>query len=270
MTPFNTLMDVFKLLEKSNCRKCDEKTCLAFAASVFGGKRPITDCPQLAPDIAARLDNQPMRQARIDQEADNQLADLKAQLEKVSFPDAAGRIGAVYTGGRLILKVMGKNVGVDAAGNVVTDIHTNPWVLAPIFNYILCCKGTPLTNRWVPLRELPSGGDWYRLFGQRCEKPMKKVADAYPDLFKDLVDLFDGRPAGNQFQSDVAVVLYPLPRIPFLICYWHAEESMDSDLNLFFDATAEDNLGIGGLYALGAGITRMFEKLALRHGAHIS
>ena len=41
---------------------------------------------------------------------------------------------------------------------------------------------------------------------------------------------------------------------------------MASDLNLFFDASAEDNLGIGGIYALGTGITRMFEKLALRHG----
>jgi hypothetical protein len=62
------------------------------------------------------------------------------------------------------------------------------------------------------------------------------------------------------------MVLYPLPLVPLLICYWHPEEGMGSNLILFFDATAEDNLGIGGLYALGTGITRMFEKLALRHG----
>ena len=41
---------------------------------------------------------------------------------------------------------------------------------------------------------------------------------------------------------------------------------MASNLNLFFDATAEDNLGIEGIFALGTGITRMFERLALRHG----
>ena len=270
MAAFSNLMEVFKLLEKSNCRKCDEKTCLAFAASVFGGKRPITDCPQLAPEIAARFDSQPRQQDRIAQEADDQLAELKAQLARIDFTDAAARIGAAHSAGKLVFKVMGKEVGVDCAGNVYTDIHVNPWVMGPIFTYILSCKGTPLTDQWVPLRELPSGGDWYRLFGQRCEKPMKKVADAYPDLFSDLVDLFDGRPAGNQFQSDVAVVLRPLPRVPLLICYWYAEEGMASALNLFFDATVEDNLGIEGLYALGAGITRMFEKLALRHGAILS
>ena len=35
-------------------------------------------------------------------------------------------------------------------------------------------------------------------------------------------------------ESDVALVLHPLPRVPMLICYWHAEDGMASDLNLFF------------------------------------
>ena len=74
-------------------------------------------------------------------------------------------------------------------------------------------------------------------------------------------------PNDNHYPSDVVLVLHPLPLIPLLICYWRAEDGMMSDLNLFFDASAEDNLGISGIYALGTGITRMFEKLALRHGS---
>ena len=161
---------------------------------------------------------------------------------------------------------MGKDFGVDDAGTVYTDIHAHPWVTGPILTYILSCKGKPVSGQWMPLRELPSGGDWYRLFGQRCEKPMKQVADTYPELFSDLMDLFNGHPAGDRFQADIALVLHPLPLVPLLICYWHPEDGMDSNLNLFFDATAEDNLGIDALYALGTGITRMFEKLSLRHG----
>jgi hypothetical protein len=266
MPRFNTLMDVFKLLEKSNCRKCNEKTCLAFAAAVIGGRRPLSDCPLVDPEIAREVDGQAPKRVNVQQEVENQLAKLKAQLRQVDFTDAARRIGAAYDGRKLVVKVMGKDFGLDAGGTVYTDIHTNPWVTAPIVNYILHCKGTPVKGEWVPLRELPSGADWYRLFGQRCEKPMQKVADGYPDLFSDLVDLFNGRPAGEQFQSDVAMVLFPLPLVPLLVCYWHAEDGMDSNLNLFFDVTAEENLGIDGLYALGTGITRMFEKLALRHG----
>ena len=124
----------------------------------------------------------------------------------------------------------------------------------------------PPAGKWVPLRELPSGQDWYRLFGQRCEKPMKKLADTYPELFEDLVHIFNGERVTNHYQSDIALVLKPLPNVPLLICYWKPEEDLESDLNLFFDATAEENLNIEALYTLGAGMVIMFEKLALRHG----
>ena len=266
MSQFNTVMDVFKLLEKSNCRKCNQKTCLAFAASVFNGSRPLSDCPQVATDVARFYSNQPKQSPASGFDVDQQLAELKAKLKDIDFAGRARRIGARLEGERLVLKIMGKDFKVDPEGTVSTDIHTNPWVTIPILNYILYCKGTSVSGQWVSMRELPSGKDWYRLFGQRCEKPMKKVADTYADLFADLVDIFNGQPVDNHYQSDVALVLHPLPRVPMLICYWHAEDGMASDLNLFFDASAEDNLGIGGIYALGTGITRMFEKLSLRHG----
>ena len=268
MPEFKTLMDVFKLLEKTNCRKCDAKTCLAFAAAVFSGDRPLTDCPHIPAEIARMYSgNKPKKPTDNEQDIEDQLAELRTRLAEIDFEEAAQRIGAVYDGNRLILKIMGKDFGLDAAGKIYTDIHVHPWVTIPVLNYILDCKGTPVRGQWVPLRELPGGKDWYRLFNQRCEKPMKQIADSYVDLFADLVDIFNGRPVEGHYQSDVALVLHPLPLVPLLICYWRAEESMASDLNLFFDATAEDNLGIRGIYALGAGITRMFEKLALRHGS---
>ena len=266
MSEFKTLMDVFKLLEKNNCRKCDEKTCLAFAAAVFQGKRPLSDCPQIAPETARMYGDQSKKQVNNVMEIDQELAELRGKLKEIDLAKAAERISATYDGTKLVLKVMGKDFGVDAAGKIYTDIHVNPWVAAPILNYILYCKGSPVKGEWVPLRELPNGKDWYRLFGQRCEKPIKKIADSYAELFTDLMDIFNGRSVDGHYQSDVSLVLHPLPLVPMLICYWHPEEGMPSDLNLFFDASAEDNLGIGGIYALGTGITRMFERLAVRHG----
>lgn len=266
MPEFKNLMDVFKLLAKTNCRKCDEKTCLAFAAAVFNSKRPLSDCPLVAPEIAQQYGGLLQKQDNNELEIEKQLADLRAGVMEIDLAQTAERIGGTYNGGKLLLKIMGKDFRVDAAGNISTDIHVNPWVTIPILNYILYCKGTPVKGEWVPLRELPSGKDWYRLFGQRCEKPMKKIADAYADLFVDLADIFNGQPVDNHYQSDVAVVLHPLPLVPMLVCYWYPEEGMASNLNLFFDTSAEDNLSIGGIFALGTGITRMFEKLALRHG----
>ena len=34
-------MEIFKLLDKSNCRDCGEKTCLAFAGAVYQGRKKI-------------------------------------------------------------------------------------------------------------------------------------------------------------------------------------------------------------------------------------
>ncbi len=41
---------------------------------------------------------------------------------------------------------------------------------------ILGSAGLPASGKWVPFRELAGGKKWYRLFGQRCEKPLKKIA----------------------------------------------------------------------------------------------
>lgn len=266
MPQFTNLMEIFKLLDKTNCRKCNEKTCLAFAAAVFGGRRPLSDCPLVPPEIVRQYEADPARPPVGELDVDDQLADMRRRLGEIDLAAAAARIGGAFDGTRLVLKVMGKDFALDRHGAISTDIHVNPWITIPVLTYVLHCKGRPVKGEWVPLRELPGGQDWYRLFGQRCEKPMKRIADAYADLFADLVEIFNGRPVDHHYRSDVGVVLHPLPLVPLLICYWHPSEGMASDLNLFFDASAADNLGIGGIFALGAGITRMFEKLALRHG----
>jgi hypothetical protein len=54
--------------------------------------------------------------------------------------------------------------------------------------------------------------------------------------------------------------------VPLLICYWKPEDGLESSLNIFFDATAEENLNIESIYILGTGLVIMFEKLAVRHG----
>lgn len=266
MAQFQNLMEVFKLLEKTNCRKCNEKTCLAFAAAVFSGAKPLSDCPQVQTDILEQYGIQDKRMSSFDEDFQNVLETIPVKLQALDYTTTAERIGGTYDGSRLTIKIMGKDFGVDQAGKIITDIHINPWVVGPILTYILGCKGRPVKGRWVKLRELPKGMEWNRFFDQQCEKPLKKLADTYTDLFEDLVRIFNGRQVDNHYQSDVAVVLQPLPLVPMLICYWKPEEGMQSDLNLFFDITAEDNLGIEELYAIGTGIVRMFTKIAQRHG----
>lgn len=42
-----TLMDVLKLLPKTNCKECGEPTCMVFAVRVIEGAKDHSNCPQL-------------------------------------------------------------------------------------------------------------------------------------------------------------------------------------------------------------------------------
>jgi len=41
MAQFKNLMEIFQLLDKSNCKKCNLPTCMAFAAAVFKGEKML-------------------------------------------------------------------------------------------------------------------------------------------------------------------------------------------------------------------------------------
>lgn len=69
----------------------------------------------------------------------------------------------------------------------------------------------------------------------------------------------------QHFDSDISLVLYPLPKLPVLFCYWKPEDGLESDFHLFFDDTAEENLNIESIYSLMTGMLVMFEKIAQRH-----
>lgn len=265
MAPFEHPMQIFQHLNKSNCRDCGSKTCLAFAAAVFQGDKSLTDCPHIDPSVLAELEKDTPPTSS-DEARPDMLDTMKAAVGKTDLSQAAKRIGGIFDGRHLMFKILGKPVRIDTRGDIHTDIHVNPWIASPVYRYILYGEGLDLTGKWVSLRELPGGRERYPLFRQRCEYVLKGIADHYPDLFSDLTDLLNGRSVDPAFQSDISVLMPLFPKVPLMICYWAPEDGMESRLNLFFDGTAEKNLDIEGLFALGAGLTQMLSRMAQTHG----
>jgi hypothetical protein len=267
MTHFKNVMDVFKLLDKSNCRQCGKPTCLAFAAAVFQGRSELSECPHLDDHMLSEYSDATRLRPT---DADPGLEEIKSMFQEkvpqMNLESAAERLGGSFSNGKLALKTLGKNIHIDAKGMLSSDIHLHQWIIGPVLNYLLKCTAAPITGKWVAFRELENGRTWEQFFLHKCEKPFKKLADTYTDLFATLIDLFNGKPVYNHYQSDISLVLHPLPKLPLLICYWKPEEGLGSTLNLFFDSTAEDNLDIQSIYALTTGLVRMFEKIVLRHG----
>jgi hypothetical protein len=238
---------------------------MAFAAAVFKGQRQLIECPHLESHDIEPSAGKSEERATNEQELAFMIEELKNRLAYVDLRSAARKLGAGFSESKLTIKILGKNFSVDSNGGIITDIHIHPWVTIPVLNHIIQSKGTPVSGEWVPLRELQNGKTWYRLFEQRCEKPLKSVADTYTALFEDLIRVFNGKPVEMYYGSDFSLVLRPFPKVPILLCYSKAEDGLESNLNVFFDSTAEDHLNIESIYYLGVGLARMFEKIALRH-----
>lgn len=270
MRQLNNAMELYKILENTNCGECDVPTCLAFAAAVFRGEKSLKDCPHVESDATDRYDVRAPNRRTLEREQEKALDFLKTKIADMDFASSAERLGASFSGDKLTVKCLGKDFSVDSKGNVISDCHVHGWITIPLLNYVISCTGKAVSGRWVPFRELKNGGTWNPLFGQRCEKPLKRVADTHTDLFDHMVHIFSGKPAPNEFAADISIVLHPLPRVPILICFWNPDDGLESSLNLFFDDTAEDNLNIESLYTLCAGLVLMFEKIVLTHGADVS
>lgn len=262
---FNS-MDFFKVLPKTNCRECKTSTCLAFSVLVFKGEKSPAECPYLSKDIIETFGGTIKNSAGKVTDPYETIELLKKEIAGVDLKEAAIRTGGNYSGGKLTLKILGKDYSVDKNGNMYSDIHVNPWIAVPVLSYVLNCKGVKNSGQWVPYRELPSAKNRYRLFEQRCEKALKKIADSYTDLFEDMLDIFNGSRLKNHYESDISILLLPLPKVPVLVCYWKPDGDLESDLNLFFDSMVEENLNIDAVFGIGTGLVTMFEKIAHRHG----
>jgi hypothetical protein len=266
MAQLNNVLDILKLLDKSNCRECGEETCLAFAAMVHKGEKELQACPNLKSDVIDLFGHGVQKRRNPDQDAAESMTQLKSKIAETDLAATARRVGGKFFNNRLTLKILGKDFTVDSQGNLFSEIHINSWVAIPFLNFVLHAKGTAPSGEWIPFRELKGGREMQGLFGQQCEKPFKRLADKYSRLFKDILNIFSGRQVERHYSSDISLVLYPLPKVPVLICYWKPEDGMASDLTLFFDAAVEDNLTVDSIYTLCTGMTRMFEKIVQSHG----
>ncbi len=265
MTQLNNTIEILKLLDKSNCKKCSEATCLAFAVAVAKGQRELNECASIEEDVIQRFGGESPDRKPSDGVEDEVLNQLKAKLRTTDLVGAAKRLDATFKDDKLTFKVCGKNFGIDSMGKFYSEIHTNSYLTLPVLNYILEGEGMEPLGQWLPFRELKGGKDWVSFFEHRCEKPMKRVADTYPDFFADMLHIFAGKQVERYFDSDISLVLNPLPKVPILICYWRPEDGLESDLHLFFDITVESNLNIDSIYLLTMGLVIMFEKIALRY-----
>jgi len=53
--PIPTILEILKLLPKTNCRECGQATCMVFASMVAEGEKSLEDCPPLDDSSSKKL-----------------------------------------------------------------------------------------------------------------------------------------------------------------------------------------------------------------------
>ena len=266
MNKLKNAIDIFKLLQKTNCKKCNEKTCLAFAVAVYKKKKKLRDCPFIDKEILKKYQDKIDDPRTYEEDIFNIKNDLLNKLKSLDLSSIAEKIGGKFFNNKLTLKICGKDFSIDQNRKFSSDIHIHHWIVLPLLDYIIEGSGDKIVGKWIPFRELKDGRERNSLYVSKCEMPLKKIADTYTDLFEDMIHLFDGKQIEKHFDADISLVLHPLPKVPILICYWKPEDNLESSLNIFYDVSSEKNIHIEYLYTLVTGLVRMFEKISLRHG----
>ncbi len=257
-------LEIYKGLPKHNCGRCYVPTCLAFAAAVMAGRKKLEDCPALEPQRIAEFFAGLKRSASLEVDQAEFMDKLKLKMATIDLSQTAPLIGGVMSGNRLIVKALGKDFLVDQHGNLASECHIISWVQSPLLAYITNETHGDVTGRWISFREISGGIEWQGLFSRRCEAPLRKLADENQGLLEDLIDLFMGK-AIDWYQADIALILYPLPKVPILICYQAPDEDLESSLTIFFDECCPVNLHVKSIFTLCAGLVQMFTKIAEHH-----
>lgn len=113
MTQFKNAMEVFKLLDKTNCKKCNEQTCLAFASKVFLGQKSLRHCPNIGHELIELYSDGQQRKSQVEIDQENFLNQLKDEIKFLNLSDAARRIGGKYMHDRLTIRFFGKPFSID-------------------------------------------------------------------------------------------------------------------------------------------------------------
>lgn len=262
-------LEIYRHLKKTNCGYCQVRTCMAFALAVAGGGRKIDDCPYVNPEIARELIGRlGGNVARKDwrEELEERIGPLRKDVSAVDFGRVAEGLGGMIVNGKLCLKCLGKEFRIDRNGNIESEAHVNPWVTVPLLNYIREGGSGGLSGKWMSLDELSTGAIRGQYFSKRCEEPLRRLMDEHGALFSDIMDMFSAEKVDG-FSSDRAWKIFPLPKLPFLILHWQAEEEFQSKLKLLLDRNAETYLDPESIYVLGRGLVEMFERIISRHRA---
>jgi hypothetical protein len=247
---------LYKELPKTNCKKCQYSTCMAFAVAVSKGDEQLDTCPFLdkeqVKELSAVIKTVDWRE--------NLITSLMEDVQKIHLTETGPQIGATVKGENISLPLFGKNFLVTQKGDIIAEGLIKPWEKILILLYIKMQGSGEVSHKWVSFAELKGGFVKVEAIKKECEKPlsrlMEKNAEAVIRIFNHL-----GKDVSLEHKSDRAWIFNFLPKIPVMIQYWEAIEEFPPSVTILFDPSAVQFLDIESLVFLAEGFVNAVEDM---------
>lgn len=222
---------------------------MAFAVQFLRRLVPSSECTEI--DELTKKDIDAMLSAPGDWK-ERRLQGLFKEISAINFSEVAGGIGASYENDSLKIRYMGKDVVVThSAFKEALTIEARLLILM----YIKNAGRSPLTGKWVAFRDLKDGLIRAESFYEACEIPLAKMFGKDPDGFLQKLSGIGAQDVSG-FSAKHSLVIYPLPKIPFLVLLWPGDEEFEPDCKILFDSTVTEFIDVEALLYLGIALVR--------------
>ena len=255
-----SVLEVFKMLPGTNCRDCGEATCLAFATRVVKEGEELTRCPHLSAAALGKTEALSRQQeAGLGKRRESVAIAaevMHAKVAPLNLARLAPGLGATFgqEAGRpfLAFTYLGRKVKVfKDEVQYPPGIPKDPWDAILLYNYIASQGNRPLSGTWITFKELPNSVSKVKTL-TRLEAKLAQVFTGQGEALARLSLKLGAQEALPESQAQVAVVFWPLPRIPILLMFWdaEAEEGFGAQSRFLFDSEVLNYLDLESLLFL--------------------
>jgi hypothetical protein len=175
--------------------------------------------------------------------------------------DIAEKAGVDYSGGSFEIPLLKWKIGLTHPGLAfeMPDFLSTFTVKLLTLLYLSRADGVPLSNQWVPYRELPDGLFYSKSFSDTVEERLK---DHFDGKLEALLDAAGRLGCSTVSQGDAGLVFNTFPRISLLFIYWKADEEFPASANILFDASASHYLNVFELKMLASEVVTRLIAIA--------
>lgn len=242
-------IDVYKKLPRNNCGKCPASTCMSFAVQFLRRMIALSECPEV--DDASKKEIKAMLSREGDWK-ERRLEELFDEIADLDFSDIADQLGTEADGDKLNIKYMGRKISLSHT-NVGEDLDILDKLL--ILIYVKRAGKSPLTGKWVAFRELKDGIVRSESFNGACELAIAGMFERDGQGLLDKMNILGAREVSG-YSAPHSFVMYPLPKVPFLLLLWPGDEEFGAECKILFDSTADEYLDVETLLYLGIALVR--------------